>query len=357
MKQVSIIGVGTWVPDETRDNSAWPESFSVRAKEGDRTFNDIPSTSEEKVSSILSKYREEERDPFLGSELRHVSDPKETAVGTSVSAARAALGQAGVDPGSVELVLSNAVVPDRMGPVTACAVAHGVGADNARAIDMDVACASAVCQLEMATAYIRSGMAKVVLCTQSHLMLRTIPMAHPASPGLGDGASAFVVSESSRGLVVRSVFSRTYGQYADAVIWRRGRGAEEEVPWHQEGGPFHLGTKQPEFVKALMAGTIAYGAEAIRRAALMAEVDPFEISVIASVQPRGYLPGAIAEMVGLPPSAAVTTYKQVAHLGACGPVFNLAAAERARSTLRRKVVALYGQGAGFTIAAAILDSF
>ena len=52
----------------------------------------------------------------------------------------------------------------------------------------------------------------------------------------------------------------------------------------------------------------------------------------------------------------MTTYETVAHLGACGPVFNLARARTLGRTPRGTLVAMYGQGSGFTRAAAILEA-
>jgi hypothetical protein len=44
-----------------------------------------------------------------------------------------------------------------------------------------------------------------------------------------------------------------------------------------------------------------------------------DLGVIASVQPRGFIPHAIAERLGLPRSCAVTTYEDIAHLGRLRP--------------------------------------
>jgi len=63
-------------------------------------------------------------------------------------------------------------------------------------------------------------------------------------------------------------------------------------------------------------------------------------------QPRGFIPHAIAERLGLPRSCAVTTYEDIAHLGACGPVFNLARARSLGRTPRGALIGMYGQGAG-----------
>jgi 3-oxoacyl-[acyl-carrier-protein] synthase III len=73
------------------------------------------------------------------------------------------------------------------------------------------------------------------------------------------------------------------------------------------------------------------------------------------VQPRGFIPGAIAEHLGLPRERAVTTYSHIAHVGACGPVFNLERAREEGRLEKGSLSALYAQGAGFTRAAAILE--
>jgi 3-oxoacyl-[acyl-carrier-protein] synthase III len=109
-------------------------------------------------------------------------------------------------------------------------------------------------------------------------------------------------------------------------------------------------------VKWLMRDTVTYGADTIRAAADRSSTAVGDLGIIASVQPRGFIPHAITERLGLPRSSAVTTYEEIAHLGACGPVFNLARARTGGRVSRGTLVAIYGQGAGFTRAAAILEA-
>jgi len=269
-------------------------------------------------------------------------------------AAQAALDDAGLTARDVDLILSYAVVPERVGLKTAGTVAHLIGAQRALGIGIEDACASSCVQLEIARAYIEAGLAKVVLLTQSHLMLRAFPLLHPAAPGLGDAASAMVVTRGP-GLTIRGTFGATHGEYAPAVTWVRGQGDVGDAPWWKGGEDFRLGSKAPEHVKLLMRDTVAFANGALREAALRAGVDAERIDVLASVQPRGFIPGAIAESLGLPRARAVTTYDSIAHVGACGPVFNMREA-RQRGLLRSGcVVAAYGQGAGFTRAAVIME--
>ncbi len=353
---VAIVGLGTWLPEQVRANDAWPASFATREHTAsERTFNDIPESEDPAAAAIVARdLAREATDPFLGAIRRRVADASTTAAEAELHAARAALADAGIPGTDVDLVLSNALVAERLIPPTAAAVAHGLNAGRALALGVDAACASALAQLEIARAYLESGLARVVLLTQSHLLLRAMPFMHPATPGLGDAASALVVTRG-RGLRLRATLGVTHGEYAPAVTWVRGSDASSDPPWWQPGAAFRLGSCAPEQVKLLMRETVSFGATTVREAAVRAQVEVERLQVLASVQPRGFLPGAIAERLGLPRSRAVTTYEDIAHVGVCGPLFNLARARMRGLLSPGTFVALYAQGAGFTRAAAVLE--
>lgn len=351
-----ITGIGTWVPLQIVSNCQWPLDFFERAAQraGDRTFNDIAPSSDAKMAEIVERdLLSEAKDPMLGSVFRHKADDQLGAWQAMVYAAQIALSRAGLDGSDIDLVLSFSMVPDRITPPDGVRVAHSVGATGALAIGVDTVCASAVTQIEVARRFVEAGVAKNVLLVQSHLMLRTVPIMHPASPGLGDGASALIVSKDPGRYKVLSTFGITHGEFAEAVIWLRN---PDNTPWWLAGGSIRAGSLDLEGVKYLMRETVAFGANSIRTAASRAGIDVSQISVIASVQPRGFIPGAIAQGLNLPRDVAVTTYMEVAHLGACGPVFNLEKAEKTGRMGPGAYVALYGQGSGFTRAAAILQA-
>jgi 3-oxoacyl-[acyl-carrier-protein] synthase III len=79
------------------------------------------------------------------------------------------------------------------------------------------------------------------------------------------------------------------------------------------------------------------------------------VDVLATVQPRRWVPAAIAEGLGLAAERAPQTFDEYAHLGGAGVVMNLIAARDAGLLQRGATVALYAQGAGFTRAAALLE--
>jgi 3-oxoacyl-[acyl-carrier-protein] synthase III len=67
------------------------------------------------------------------------------------------------------------------------------------------------------------------------------------------------------------------------------------------------------------------------------------------------VPHAIAEAAGIDPARAVETFEERAHLGACGVATNLLAARESGLLGAGARAILYGQGAGFTRAAALIE--
>ncbi|RYZ09812.1 MAG: hypothetical protein EOO73_02715 [Myxococcales bacterium] len=352
-----IAGLGQWLPAGVRKNEDWPAEFSAASKrrQGDRTLVDVPTEGEPDLHRAIVKrcLAEEEGDPFLGGRERRIADPGASSAEAEASAGRAALADAGVDAAQVDAVFSWALVPDRLMPSNACRVAQRLGAAHAWASTVDAACASPVTQLTLAAALIESGRARTVLLTQSHLVSPTFPLMHPASPCVGDGATAMLVvaSEKPGILLTHSV---THGEHYDAVLWCRSKDKTADPPWWEPGGAFFMGSHDQDSTRQLMQDTVKVGATTVRELAERAHLEVRDIAALASVQPRRWVPGAIAEGLGLSPKIAVDTYESYAHLGGAGAVANLLAA-RERGLLKPGSLAvMYAQGAGFTRAAAAL---
>lgn len=353
---VAIVGLGEWVPDEERGNDAFGDRGArARAPQGERTFNDIPRADGSIGELVADHLAAEAEDPFLGVLTRRVASATDSAREAEASAARAALVDAGLTGADVDVVLSYSITTDHV-VATAPYVAHAIGAAGALAFAIDAACASPLAQLELAMSLVASGRARAVVATQSHLLLRAMPESHPATPGLGDGASAYVVSRlgDRPGFVVRDVASTTDGSYYDAVLWVRDQVDERDRPWWDAGSGFRLGSRWPEGTKALMRDTVACGESSVRAVADKVGAEVSRIAVLASVQPRGFIPSAIARALGLSPDVAVTTYERRGHMGGTGPIANLLEARRRGRIRDRDDCVLYAQGAGFTRSAAWL---
>jgi 3-oxoacyl-[acyl-carrier-protein] synthase-3 len=175
-------------------------------------------------------------------------------------------------------------------------------------------------------------------------------MAHPASPSVGDAATAVVLSAADAP-GVEQLHSVSHGEFYDAVVWCRGKTDETDPPWWLAGGPFSMGSRDPESTRALMQDTVPTGARTVRELAQRSGFAVESIDVLLSVQPRRWVPHAIAEALGLDPRIALQTYEKYAHLGGVGPILNLLAAREAGRLAPGTRAVLYAQGAGFTRAA------
>lgn len=350
-----ISGLGAWYPDQVRRNDAWPADFGEQARSaGDRTFNDIPRAVDE-VERITTRYLiEEENDPFLGVVERRVAPATISAVDAEVFAAERALSDARLSSQDIDVVISYSVVPDRITPASAGAVADRLGISGALCWGMDAACATGLVQIATAAALVQSGQARNVLLTQSHLLLKTFPLLHPAAPGLGDAATAVVVGATGRLPIVQTV-GQTHGQFHRAVTWIRGATDDTDQPWWQAGPELRVGSRDKDAAKALQRDTVTYGANTLRRLVKDAGVDMERVGLLASVEPRGWVPRAMSEVVGLDLRSVYSVYNTRGHLGACGPIANLEGAFRERRYDSGTLLALYAQGAGFTTAGVLLE--
>lgn len=249
-------------------------------------------------------------------------------------------------------MLSVGYLPDR--PAIPCAprVMKELGLRGAVGHDVDDAYASALGQLTLARSLVEAGHARHVLLTQSHLLTRAVPLTHRASPNFGDLASALVVGRADEpGLL--ALHARTHAEYADAMVWTR-EPTGEAPPWWQAGGDFTLATLDASGIQQVIAGTVKMARDVLLELCAMARVAPASVRALCSVQPRGWLPAAIAEAAGFAAGTAVDTFAELAHVGACGVVANLLEARRAGHLARGDVVALYAQGAGLTCCAALV---
>ncbi len=357
--RATILGMGEWRPETIRHNDAWPKDFAEHAAaSAHRELAEVPEAIRgDACDAIVTRYlAEEEGDAFLGARRRHVASESMTACEAEAIAARAALVDARIDATDVDVILSWAAVPDRPTPPSAPRVAHLIGATRAMGIGMDAACATIVAQLLFAASLIEAGRARTVVITGSHLMTRAFPAMHPASPSVGDAATAIVVGASEHAGILSS-FGVSHGEYYDAVAWRRAK--ENDTPWYQAGGPMYVGSYDRTAVAHLVRDTVRLGAETITEAARRGGISVASLRAIACVQPRRWVPAAIAEALGLSPQVAPQTFDELAHLGGCGVVTNLLEARRTGLFSADReggpaLACIYAQGAGFTRAAMIV---
>jgi 3-oxoacyl-[acyl-carrier-protein] synthase-3 len=359
--RAGILGLGLWLPHQVRTNDAWPESFVRQFREQRDARNALDLTHVERRTRTPRPYEElferhaaqYDDDPFKGAIERRVAPDTDTSASCDARACREALEDARVHPEQVDLILSSALVPDRLAPSNGPAIQALVGCTKATALGVESLCSSALAQLEVAAGLVESGRARYVLCTQSHVVNRANPMTYPSSPIFGDAAAAFVVGAVPAGKGLISLVRAGDPRLADAVCWQC-----EDTPgaawWSGGSGRVFPGTAEPEQLRELVRNCLAFPIETIKELSEKAEFPIDAAAAISTIQPLAWYQAAIADGLGVSPERVPSTYRSYGHVGGAAIVTNLLEARR-RGLLRDGApVVLYAHGAGLTRYAALL---
>ncbi len=133
------------------------------------------------------------------SERRIVADDEHTT-DMGIKAAEKCIAKIGMDPLDIDLVILATYTPDRLYSASACVIQDKIGAKNAGAFDIEVACSGYVYSLTIASQFIKSGMYKNVLVIGSDINSRFLDWEdRTISILFGDGAAATMVSRCEPG--------------------------------------------------------------------------------------------------------------------------------------------------------------
>lgn len=133
---------------------------------------------------------------------RRWAEPEVRPSDLAAAAGRAALGDAGLEPADVDVVLFTGITRNFIEPATANAVADAIGAHGARVFDLTNACNGLIDGLDVADSLIRTGKARRVLVTTGERASISIAwharsaeefMRSVAGLVVGDGGGALLV--------------------------------------------------------------------------------------------------------------------------------------------------------------------
>ena len=134
-------------------------------------------------------------------------------------AAQAALDDAGLDAGEVELILVSTVTPDSFTPTVSCTLQDKLGAKRAMAFDLSAACSGFVYASDVADSYIRAGKVRNALVVSAERLSSIVDYADRSTCVLfGDGAGAAVYAASEDGCGILSSYMRADGSLGQALF-------------------------------------------------------------------------------------------------------------------------------------------
>ncbi|MEI6632031.1 MAG: beta-ketoacyl-ACP synthase III, partial [bacterium] len=173
VRRVGIIGVGEYLPKKVLTNA---------------DLEKMVETSDEWITTRT------------GIKERRIAAKEEAASDLAVKAAHAALKDAGVLAGDLELIIIANVTPDMQFPSTACFVQKALGAKKAACFDISAACAGFVHAIVIAQQFLATGFYKNALVVGVEVLSSITDWQDRNTCVLfGDGAGAAVLAPVESG--------------------------------------------------------------------------------------------------------------------------------------------------------------
>ena len=125
---------------------------------------------------------------------RHIAAEGEFASHLGIAAGKAALDNAGIEAGELDLIVLATSTPDETFPSTASRIQAGLGALDAAAFDVQAVCTGFIYALAVADNFIRCGQARTSMVIGAETFSRILDWNDRATCVLfGDGAGALVL--------------------------------------------------------------------------------------------------------------------------------------------------------------------
>jgi 3-oxoacyl-[acyl-carrier-protein] synthase-3 len=281
-----------------------------------------------------------------GIRQRYIAAPDETLTALSAQAARAAMEQAGVQPGEIDVIVLGTASPDHLLPATAVEVQAALGCTRAAAFDLGAACSGWLYSAIVAESLIAAGTADTVLVIGAEKLSSIINWQDRNTCILfGDGAGATVLRRA-RG-----------GQRGILSSYMRSDGALSELLWRPAGG--NVEPLTPEVIAEgrhciHMAGREVFKhavrsmADATDRALDAARLTAADIDLLIPHQANIRIIDATAKHAGIPPERVFVNVDRFGNTSAATIPIALSEAIQLGRVREGSTVLFAAFGAGFT---------
>ena len=281
-----------------------------------------------------------------GIRQRYIASEGETTGTLATEAARKALAAAGMDAGSIDLIVLATATPDHTFPATATTVQHALGCNGGIAFDVAAVCSGFLYAMATADSMLRTGMAKRALVIGSETFSRILDWEDRTTCVLfGDGAGAIVLEASEcdadgPGIITTKLHAD--GAYTDML--------------YVDGGPSTTGTVGKLRMKGreVFRHAVVNLASVLKETIAAAGLTPEDIDWVVPHQANARILDATARKLGLPSQKVIVTVDQHANTSAASVPL---AFDIAMSDGRIKpgdLVMFEAMGGGFTWGASLI---
>jgi len=280
-------------------------------------------------------------------ERRIVAEGEKTS-DLALAAARAALADAGITAGELDLVICCTTTPDETFPATATTVQAKLGMTRGAAFDLQAVCSGFIFGLSVADNMIRGGQARTVLLIGAESMSRLLDWNDRTTCVLfGDGAGAVVLQahegrgdNSDQGILNTRLFSD--GRLHDML--------------YVDGGP--SSTRTTGFLrmqgKDVFRHAVTNISAAITASAEAAGIALADIDWFVPHQANQRILDGTAKKLGIPPEKVISTVALHGNTSAASVPLALETAVRDGRIKKGDLILLEAMGGGFTWGAALI---
>jgi 3-oxoacyl-[acyl-carrier-protein] synthase III len=280
-------------------------------------------------------------------ERRIVSEGEKTS-DLALAAARAALKDAGIDAGEIDIIICCTTTPDETFPATATRVQARLGMARGAAFDVQAVCSGFIYGLSVADNFIRGGQASTVLLIGAESMSRLLDWTDRGTCVLfGDGAGAVVLQgyegkgeTSDQGVLNTRLFSD--GRLHDMLYVDGGPSSTQTTGHLRMQGKDVFRHAVTNISSAITASAHASGFE-------VADIDWF-----VPHQANQRILDGTARKLGIPPEKVISTVAVHGNTSAASVPLALVTAVEDGRIQRGDLVLLEAMGGGFTWGAALI---
>ncbi len=289
-----------------------------------------------------------------GIKARRIVKDNEKTSDLAIAAAKDAIGFAGMDPATLDLIIVATSTPDNLYPSTACLVQAAIGANRACGFDLEAACTGIIYALSVGHQFIATGTYKNVLVIGVDIHSRFLNWEDRNTCILfGDGAGAFVLqaSQEEEENEILATYLRADGTGAH-LLW---------IPNTGMGYP-HDNHKPPKEMdrflqmngRAIYEFAVNAVPEAVRVTLQKAGITIDDVDFLVPHQANRRIINAAAERLGMRKDQIVSNVDELGNTSAASIPLALWQAIGRHQVKPGSTLALVGFGGGLTWGAAIV---
>ena len=282
-----------------------------------------------------------------GIRQRYIAGPGETTASLATEAARAAVAAAGIEAGTIDLIILATATPDQTFPASATIVQDALGCNGGIAFDVAAVCSGFLYALGVADSMLRTGMANRALVIGAETFSRILDWEDRTTCVLfGDGAGAVILDAresddpDAPGILATKL-------HAD--------GAHNQLLF-VDGGPSTTGTvgKVRMKGKEVFRHAVTNLADVLREVLANTGVTAEELDWVVPHQANKRILDGTAKKLGLPPEKVIVTVDRHANTSAASVPLALDVAVRDGRIKPGHLVMLEAMGGGFTWGASLI---